>query len=172
MNISGNRILLRAIESKDNDMLLELINDEKTEYLLGGWSFPVSSKNQEDWTNNLTLDKNILRCAIEVNNKAIGVIMLTEIDYKNGNAEIHVKISVNNSRGKGFGTEALNTLTQYAFDELRLKCIYARVSSVNQASQNLFKKCGFVLEGVMKKRIYKKGKYIDLISYSKINEII
>lgn len=170
MNIKGEQVLLRAIEPKDNPMLMDMINDGDTEYMLGGWSFPVSQKNQEDWTNNLKNDKGILRCVIEVNGEAVGVVMLTDIDYKNGNAEVHIKLSFNQVRGKGFGSDALKTIVHYAFSELRLKCIYARVSEHNSISRHMFKKCGFSEEGVMKCRLYKHGKYIDVISFSKINE--
>lgn len=170
MNIVGEKVILRAIESKDNQMLLDIINDPETEYMLGGWSFPVSQKNQEEWTNNLKYEKDVLRCIIDVDKTAVGVVMLTNIDYKNGNAEVHIKLSKNNVRGKGYGTDAINTIVKYAFLELRLHCIYARISEKNVISQKLFRKCGFTEEGVLKSRIYKKGEYIDIISYSIIKE--
>jgi len=170
MNIKGEKILLRAIEPQDNPMLLKMINDDETEYVLGGWSFPVSQKSQESWTNGLQNDKNTLRCTIDYQGNAVGVVMLTDIDYKNGNAEVHIKLAVDNVRGKGNGTDALSTIVRYAFTELRLKCIYARVNRHNVISQHLFKKCGFDEEGTMRSRLYKKGEYIDVISFSIINE--
>lgn len=170
MNIKGEKIILRAIEPKDNPMLLEIINDDATEYMLGGFSFPVSQKNQEEWTNGLKNDQNTLRCTIEHDGNAVGVVMLTNIDYKNGNAEVHIKLAVGNVRGKGYGTDSLITIVRYAFEELRLKCIYARVNYHNKASQNLFIKCGFEKEGTLRSRLFKKGRYIDVISFSIINQ--
>jgi RimJ/RimL family protein N-acetyltransferase len=170
MNIKGENIILRAIEPEDNLMLLKMINDDETEYMLGGWSFPVSQKKQEDWTNSLKNEENILRCTIEAQDKAVGVVILTDIDYKNGNAEVHIKLSVDDVRGKGYGTDALMTIIGYAFFELRLKCIHARVSQHNVASQSLFKKCGFNEEGILRSRFFKKGEYIDVISFSRTNE--
>jgi len=169
MNIQGKNVILRAIEQKDNDILLKMINDGEMEYMLGGWSFPVSQKNQENWTDALQNERNTLRCVIDVHGEAIGVVMLTDLDYKNGNAEIHIKIANENSRGKGFGTDAIETVVEYAFSELRLKCVYARVSEHNEASLKLFKKCGFEVEGLMKCRLYKKGKYLNVVSLSKIH---
>lgn len=170
MNIKGKNIVLRAIEPEDNLMLLEMINDEETEYFLGGWSFPVSKKKQEDWTNSLKNDIHTLRCTMDAGGNAVGVVTLTDIDYKNGNAEVHIKLSIDNVRGKGYGTDALMAITKYAFDELRLKCIYARVSYHNEASRRLFQKCGFKEEGILKSRVFKRGEYIDVISFSKINK--
>lgn len=170
MNIKGKRVVLRAIEPIDNPMLLAMINDAETEYMVGGWSFPVSQRNQEEWTADLQSDMHTLRCAIDVDGNAVGVVMLTEIDYKNGNAEVHIKLAIDSARGKGYGTDALSTLVEYAFTELRLKCVFARISQHNEASQRLFKKCHFNEEGIMRCRLFKKGKYIDVVSFSRINE--
>lgn len=170
MNIKGEKIVLRAIEPQDNPMLLKMINDDETEYMLGGWSFPTSQKSQDDWTSGLQNDKHTLRCTIDDEGISVGVAMLTDIDYKNGNAEVHIKLAIDNVRGKGYGTDALSAIVGYAFNELRLKCLYARVSQHNTASQRLFKKCGFYEEGIMKCRLFKKGEYIDVISFSRIYE--
>lgn len=169
MNINGNKVLLRAIEPSDNELLVSIINDPEIEYMLGGWSFPVSLKNQEEWTNALKYNQNTLRCIIQLEkeNIAIGVIMLTDIDYKNGNAEIHIKLVNNEIRGKGYGSDAVNTLVKYAFDELRLKLIFSRVNEYNELSKRMFIKCGFEIEGILKKRLFKCGKYFDVVSLSK-----
>lgn len=172
MNLEGNNIILRAVELKDADLLLELINDSEIEYMIGGWSFPISSKNQIDWINSLENKTNTLRGIIEVKQTgvAIGTVILTDIDYKNGNAEIHIKLKSSEFGKKGYGTEAINTVVNYAFDELRLHLIHARVNNYNIASKNLFEKCGFVEEGILKDRFYKKGEYVDVVSYSIVKE--
>lgn len=170
MNIKGEKVVLRAIEPQDNPTLLKIINDDETEYMIGGWSFPVSQKKQEEWTNGIGDERNTLRCAIDDNGTAVGVAMLTDIDYKNGNAEVHIKLAVDNVRGKGYGTDALSAIVSYAFRELRLKCVYARVSLHNLASQGLFKKCGFEEEGILRYRLFKRGEYVNVMSFSVINE--
>lgn len=172
MNIKGEKIILRAIEQRDCQLLLELINDQETEYMLGGWSFPVSYQMQLDWISKLGKDIHTLRCILEsIDDKiALGTIILSEIDYKNGNAEVQIKIANNGVRGKGYGYDAISTIVKYAFSELRLNCIYARVSSHNEASKNLFIKCGFIEEGILRKRIYKAGKFIDVVILSILKE--
>ena len=175
MNIIGEKIVLRALEDKDNEMLFSIINDPSMEYLLGGWSFPISKENQKSWFDSLNYNDKELRCAVEIleNGETIGVVMLTGIDYKNGNAEIHIKLLNNEYRKKGFGTEAIMCLVKYAFNELRLHTIYAMISEHNITSKKLFEKCGFAMEGLLKDRLYKKGKYINILSYSVVkSEVI
>jgi len=172
MNIENEKILLRAIEFRDNDMLLAIINDTDTEYMLGGWSFPISSLQQEEWLKNYKQTQNTLRCIIQDKklNKALGMVTLTDIDSKNGNAEIHIKLAIGDEfRNKGYGSEAINLMVNYAFNELRLNLVYAKVNEYNISSQKMFLKCGFTNEGILKHRIFKKGKYYDVISFSIIN---
>lgn len=168
MNISGEKVVLRALESCDSEMLYSIINDPETEYMLGGASFPVSTKAQNDWLNMLKNDSGTLRCAIVPHGElaAVGTVILSDIDYRNGTAEVHIKLCPDGVRGKGYGTDAVSALTEYAFFELRLNCVYARISEENQISQRLFEKCGFKKEGVMRSRMFKRGKYINWISYS------
>lgn len=168
MNIYGSKVYLRAIEERDNEMLLEMINDPETEKMLGGYSWPISITDQKKWFEGQSNKANILRCIVSVKETdiAVGTVILSDIDLKNGTAEIHIKLSTKNGRGKGYGTDAVNTLVSYAFKEMRLNCIYANILTYNTASAHLFEKCGFVKEGVLRSRVYKEGAFIDFLSYS------
>jgi Acetyltransferases, including N-acetylases of ribosomal proteins len=168
MNIEGEKVILRAIEAKDNELLQSIINNPEIENALGGWSFPVSAQNQLDWFGSQKYDDRLLRCIIELkeNKQAIGVVILSDIDYKNGTAEIHIKLDSGDFRKKGYGTDAIKALLHYAFYELRLNLVYARVNSNNLPSQKLFEKCGLLLEGTLRSRIFKQGKFVDVLSYS------
>lgn len=170
MNIYGDKILLRAIEPDDNQMLLELINDPETEAMIGGFSWPTSLDGQMKWYSRLENSQSILRCIIAYreDNKPLGTLILNEIDQKNGTAHIHIKMSKDGGRGKGYGTDALNCMVSYAFLELRLNCIFANIISYNDASVHLFEKCGFKRDGVLRQRVFKQGKYHDIFSYSRL----
>ena len=166
MNIKGKNVLIRAIEMDDAPLLLDMINDPETENMLGGYSFPVSEHQQVAWINSLTSDPRTFRGMIEVEGKAIGTVILTDIDHKNGTAEFHIKLGTGNVRGKGYGVDACNAIIKYAFKELRLNCIYANVKEDNYASRRLFQKSGFTEEGILRNRLFKDGSYHDVVSFS------
>lgn len=172
MNIYGDKVVLRAISLKDKELLLNLINDPDTEEMLGGASFPVSDEAQEQWISSQRGREDVLRCIVaEKNdmNKGLGTIILSNIDRKNGVAQVHLKMDATYGRGRGYGTDSLKAIIKYAFEEMRLNCIYAEVLEYNIRSQKLFEKCGFEKEGLLRHRVYKKGNYINVISYSIIN---
>ena len=166
MLIKGKKVLLRAIEFGDAEVLQQMINDEEIEKMIMGYSFPIAQHQQIRWIENLVNEKNVFRAIIDVNGVAIGTVILSDIDMKNGTAEVHVKLAQSSERGKGYGTDAVLTVLSYAFNELRLNCVCCRVKEDNIASRKMFEKCGFVQEGRLRSRVYKDGKYYDFFEYS------
>ena len=173
MNIIGEKILLRAIEMKDAQLLMDIINDPETERMLGGASFPVSREAQEKWILAQIGRTDVLRCIVAEKGRpedGLGTVILSDIDTRNAVAQIHIKMDAAKGRGKGYGTDAVNSMVRYAFQELRLNCIYAEILEYNTASRKLFEKCGFTKEGILRSRVYKNGRYVDVLSYSVLCE--
>ncbi|MCI8732650.1 MAG: GNAT family N-acetyltransferase [Lachnospiraceae bacterium] len=168
MLIYGEKIVLRAVEKADNTMLLSLINDPDTEMMLGGSSWPVSESDQLKWFEHQEHSRDVLRCIVALQNdgRALGTIILSDIDQKNATGHIHIKMLKDGGRGRGYGTDAVKTMVRYAFEELRLNCIYANILAYNDASIKLFERCGFKKDGVLRQRVYKKGKFVDMLAYS------
>lgn len=166
MEIIKNNLKLRAIEKTDLHLLKSMMNNPDIEQSLGGWSFPVSDFQQETWfetIQNMNI-QTVLRLIIDVDGTAVGTIILTDIDMKNGTAQIHIKMI--QQKNKGYGSKSIMMLCEYAFEELRLNTIYSMVNENNIPSQKTFNKCGFIKEGVLRSRVYKKGIYYNVISYS------
>lgn len=166
MFIKGKKVLLRAIELSDTDILQKMINDEEIERMMWGYSFPVARHQQMKWIESLSSEKSVFRAMVDVNGTAIGTIILSDIDMRNGTAEIHIKLANACERGKGYGTDAISALVAYSFNELRLNCIYCRVKEDNIASQKAFENCGFVKEGCLRSRVFRNGKYYSFYEYS------
>ena len=97
--------------------------------------------------------------------------MLEKIDLKNRTAEIACKMSAPlEDRIKGDMSDALKGMIKYAFDELGLNCIVAMILEDNILSRNLCKRVGFIEEGVLRKRVYKEGRFKNVISTSLLKE--
>lgn len=164
MNLYGKKVILRAIEKSDNQLIREMFNDTEMEKLVVGWSFPLSELAQERWIENHCLD-NDLRLIIELSDtrEAIGIATLTDIDWKNRKAFHGMKISSGKNRHRGIGTDTVMAIMRYAFDELQLNRLDGSWFQDNIPSKNMYMKCGWKEEGVRRNYIYKGGKYRDLV---------
>lgn len=77
--------------------------------------------------------------------KAIG--MATLYDFRHDGCELGIKIGPENLRGRGFASEAVDLLVDYAFGTLGLKNVRGSTLSHNVRMQRVFEKCGFVEVG-------------------------
>ncbi len=168
MIIKNGCVTLRAMEERDINLLFEMINSPEIEKALGNFCLPVSETQQREWVLNYRNTEKQIRLMIELSNgETIGVIMLYDIDMKNGTAEVGYKISApRENRIRGDMTDALRGMLDYAFYELRLQCVIAHSLSDNEASIRLLEKVGFNREGLLRQRVYQSGQYCDLISFS------
>ena len=70
--------------------------------------------------------------------------------------------------GKGIMKEALNKLVPFAFEEVKLHSIEARINPDNIASANILESVGFVREAYFKEDYFYKGKFMDTAVYSRL----
>ena len=168
MIIKNGCATLRAIEEKDFDLLFYLINASEIENKTVGWHLPINSTQQKEFISKYRNSDSDIRLMIELSNgKTIGMISLTNIDWKNRTADIGYKISANfEDRIKGDMKDAINGLLKYAFFELGLNCIISTILEDNIFSLKLAKKLHFTQEGILRQRIYKQGKFKDLMILS------
>ena len=99
----------------------------------------------------------------------IGNIKIGPINGIHKNADISLFIGEKDLWGKGFGREAVNLATDYAFKNLNIHRLRAGVYESNKMSMKLFQSCDFLLEGIMKEAAYFEGDYIDVCIFGKVN---
>lgn len=164
MNIYGKKVILRAMELEDCEMIRMMFNDPYIENHVIGWSFPLSHYAQIKWFENNYNDISNHRFVIETDEDgAVGIATLTDIDWKNRNAFHGIKIAEKKCRTKGIGTDTVMAIMRYAFDELQLNRLDGAWFGDNIASANMYKKCGWKEEGIRRNYIFKHGAYRDLI---------
>ncbi|MHA2366024.1 MAG: GNAT family N-acetyltransferase [Candidatus Hodarchaeales archaeon] len=100
-------------------------------------------------------------------NRSIGTMFYKKWNKKHNTAEIGYDLS-KNYWGQGLMTEALEALIQYGFEEMKLNRIEAFTNSENVMSERLLERFSFVKEGILRKKIFHKGKYQDELIYSLI----
>lgn len=102
------------------------------------------------------------------NPKVIGTIGFYYIKPEHYRAEIGYML-LPEFQGHGYVTEAITTIVNYGFIEMKLHSIEAVIDSENVASAKVLEKCNFIKEGYFKENEFYNGQFLDTVIYSKIN---
>jgi ribosomal-protein-alanine N-acetyltransferase len=70
---------------------------------------------------------------------------------------------------QGLATAAVDAVTSYGLESLGLCRIYAMVFEHNAASCRVLEKCGYQLEGRLRKSVVKAGRTLDQLLYAKVD---
>jgi RimJ/RimL family protein N-acetyltransferase len=160
----GARVYLRAIEETDLPLLHRWLNAPNVRTQLD-LAFPTDLEKQRLWYAGLDrspLPTYLIFAVVRTFDDAvIGTQQLKDIDWRHRNAMSGSLIGEPSLRGQGFGPEAKNLLLRYAFDDLGLMRIGARVTDSNEASLKGLAKCGYKEEGRIRKSLYLDGQWHD-----------
>lgn len=97
----------------------------------------------------------------------IGTGMIFNFDQEAKHAEIGYVLH-KNFWGRGYGTEAVNLMSNFIFESLNLHKIHARVVDANIASIRVLERNGFKLEGRLKDYYFIEGMYYDGLFFGKL----
>ena len=162
---------MTGLELEDQTFLNDLMNDPLIEHMTAGEYFPVSKYSQNSWFQKHGNSSDPCRLAIRDKESGViaGMIYIDNIDGKNRRCQTGIKLA-ENFRGKGYATDAVISLCNFLFNEMNMHRIESVILEYNLPSQALYKKCGFVLEGVLRKAVYKSGAYRDQLMFALLKE--
>lgn len=177
MNISslllGNKVKLTSLKNDDIDQICDWYNDAYSLRLFDTMpSYPYSEEHITDWIKTRRESNDHFMFAIrDINtNDFVGYIDLNGISWNNRVANLSIGIGSKNSRGKGYGTEAMKLILKFAFHELNLYRIQLNVLSYNTSAIALYEKVGFIKEGSYRKYVARDGKRYDMYLYGLLYE--
>ena len=162
-------ISLRALEPEDLNLLYEVENDERT------WSVSASRTHFSRFALRQYLagqpsdafQAGELRLVIADGNTAVGLIDLTNFSPMDGRAEVCILIHPAH-RGKGYARRALGLMENYAREFLRIRMLYALVSSRhNPVSLQLFEAAQYQPVATLPAWHNRGGEYEDVVLVQK-----
>jgi len=183
----SERIRLRAMEPEDLETMYAMENDPQT-WDVTNFSVPYSKYVLKQYMENSQCDMfadrqlrmMIVRCE---DNAVVGTIDITDFapmhsrgevgigytEFKNldGTPEIGIDLA-EKYQGKGYASDALRLLCDYAFGFLFLKQLIVHVAADNEVSLRLFGSLGFVRCGLLKEWWFVGGKFKDVILMQRI----
>jgi len=173
--LQGKKIHLRALESTDLDFLYQIENDE-TVWEVSNTSTPYSRFILNQYLENSHKDVyevkqlRLVICKLE-DNKAIGCIDLFDFEPKHRRVGVGVLISSDKEKQKGYASEALELVCNYAFTHLNVHQVYANIPEGNIASIQLFEKRSFIKSGSKIDWIYSQGSFKNELQYQLLNNV-
>ncbi len=145
--ITTRRLKLRKLTSIDADPFYQFASDKKVAQYMN-WtphnSVSDSTKSIEKSIEEYKSGK-YYRWGISLkeNDYLIGIIQLLAFDEKRNSCSFAYMINYD-YQGKGYGTESLSAVINFAFDNMCVDMIEADIFSENKASSAVAKKCGMV----------------------------
>ncbi len=166
--INNGNLLFRLPTIDDVERLTFLKNNKTAARLLGGNTPTYSIEDISRWVNahNSKQDELLLVVVDTLRNEIIGHVGLYDIDSVSGKTEYGILLADDESRGKGYGTKCTMTLLDYAFNTLKLHKVTAEVLAENKASEAMFKKCGFLIDGILRDDVFKNDRYYNVLAMS------
>lgn len=169
--ITGKQIRLRAIEREDIPRCVRWINDpEVIKYTTTFTPFSVAM--EEKWFERQLEDPlragQVLAIETQVGEEwiHIGNVDFHNIEAIHNSAEFGIMIGDKDFWNIGLGREATLLMLKHGFENLNLNRIYLYAVAENIRAIKAYTAAGFVKEGVLRKALYKNGKYNDVVLMS------
>lgn len=124
-----------------------------------------SAKATQEWIEKHIDDVLSYEFAIQLseNDAIIGTTGLDGVSINHQHAFVGIGIGEEEYWNKGYGTDAMETLLRYAFEELNLYRVTLNVFAYNQRAIRSYQKVGFRTEGNLRQGLLRDGTRWDVI---------
>ena len=166
MLTNGKLIRLRKPEEEDLDIALEWF--KKGDHFMAG-DLPVSSIDLRDMVLNQikapsSYDSNTYLVIETIEGVPIGMILFHSTNWKDRNAVMDVYFLEDKAKDD-YALDAFLTAIVFAFQELNLHKIRICLSEQEDNLVRIVEKIGAKREQVLRKHLYRQGKYHDVSVY-------
>lgn len=156
------QIYLRRPEPSDSEAMHQYRNDPEIAAALTQFSKGYSRNDLAEWVERQRKSStDIVWAIVDANDNCIGHCGLSEINSRNGVAIVDICIGQSAFSGKGLGEAIIGSVLDYAFQQMNLRKVRAKVLSSNAIALGLLRKIGFESEGILREAKYRNGQYLD-----------
>lgn len=162
--LKSENVALMPLRLADLPVMLDWINDREL-VLFNAPYKPVTEGQHQAWFDAIQQRNDVVIFGIRLleTDTLIGSCQLHSINYVHRSAELQIRLGEKSEWGRGYGTEAVRLLLDFAFKDLNLHRVYLHVFSTNSAAIRVYEKVGFVHEGVLRKAAHINGEYVDVM---------
>lgn len=166
INLRGDLVGLGPLQRAYIPLYQRWMNDFETTRFLDFQPRPMTLEQETGWFEHAaTTDDEITFTIYEVSTgRPIGNCGLHRLDLRNRRTELGILIGEPDARGKGYGTEAMRLLADFAFTALNLHSLMLWTYEYNLAGVRCYTKVGFREIGRRRACRWHAGRYWDEIA--------
>ncbi len=163
----GERVYLRPLEREDLSLIRKWANDPEIRALTGEVA-PMSQAAAEEWFERVRADRERVWfiVALKKTGRAIGEAGLLRMFPAWRTTDLSIIIGEKDAWGKGYGSEAIRLLMDYAFGALNFHRVAVGVVGFNERALRFYEKAGFKREGIQRDGYYYNHAYHDFVMMS------
>lgn len=163
----GERIYLRPLEQGDLHLTQKWANDPEIRRLTGE-VMPMSEAAAAEFLEKVHTDRDRVwfMIALRANDRVIGEAGLLRMFNPWRTTDLSLIIGEQDTWGKGYGTEAILLLLDYAFGCLNFHRVSVGVVGFNERALRFYEKVGFKREGIQRDGYYYAHEYHDFVMMS------
>jgi len=153
IKIGTERLILKDLKPEDvSQDYVDWLNDPEINRYLSCAGIPQAIETCLDYVRSYERqsDRALIGIFLKENGLHIGNITLSTIDQQNKAAAIGISIGRRECMGKGLAREALSAIVKYCFEGLGSYRLWAGINVNNTKSLNLYLKCGFKIEELLR----------------------
>lgn len=169
--LAGEMIAFKALSNSDARKIHQFASDEDVSRFIG-WNLmntlSETSELIETMIKRETEGTHLYASIVLKSTQAIiGTGMIFNFDHEAKKAELGY-VFHRDHWGKGYGSECVALMSDFAFGALKLHKLYANVVDANIGSARILERNGYVLEGRLKDHYFIENQYYDALLYGRI----
>ncbi|WP_049572851.1 GNAT family N-acetyltransferase [Nonomuraea sp. SBT364] len=161
----GSRVTLRPVGPEHAEGLFELVSDAEVRRLTGSHG-EIDLEASRRWCATRADHDDRLDLAIMAGDAYVGEVVLNEYDPANLSCNLRIALLGSRVFGRGYGTEAIELVLDHAFTTTPLHRVSLEVHAFNERARHVYKKIGFVEEGVLRDALRWDGEWHDSVVMS------
>jgi len=166
----GERVRLRPLEERDLPTCVVWMADREVTRWLAAVGEPPTLEEERAWYERRRLDPESVMWGIETTDgRLVGNVEL-RLTPAARRAEMGIVVGDKSQWSKGYGTDTVRLVLEYAFGELDLNRIELTTDEENARAIRCYEKCGFVREGLLRGHRLIDGRFGNTVLMAVLRE--
>jgi RimJ/RimL family protein N-acetyltransferase len=166
VNIAGELVALGPLRRESIPLYLRWMNDFATTRTLAVQPRPMTLEQETAWYEQAATNEQERNFSIfeRTSGRVVGNCGMFDILLPHRRAEVGIVIGEPDLRGRGYGTEAMRLLVDYAFTAAGMHSVMLWVYEFNPAARRCYEKVGFREVGRRRESRWFNGRFWDEIA--------